>query len=171
MRRRRGRAPVVLASLILACGPVDVGEFDESAELSCASAVDDVADPGSGYTVIAENVALDAVYAPSGERLQLAPSDQAGAGAENFAKSGLLVRAGQSATLTVATRDEGNTIAWGGSPRAWSLTVPACPGDAWLVYTGGYYVDAPRPVWLQVESAGETEEICVGVGADCAVES
>ena len=110
------------------------------------------------YVVVLDNVAL-----PVGRTLQVNP-----AGSESelplFAKHGLVVRAGAAVELQVPPGWETRVQAWLGKPGGTRTggNVPACParGQApWLVFAGGYWVDAPVCVPLIVRTQGRETQV------------
>jgi hypothetical protein len=92
-----------------------------------------------------------------------------------FAKTGLLVRAGREATLTVPADWAARvSIAWGNHAAEWatSLHIPACPqppsgSGQWLAFPGGFSLDKAACVPLEVSAGNKTTTVHVSVGADC----
>ena len=116
-------------------------------------------------------VALPA--APDSRALQAFDSGDPGVPAL-FAKTGLLVRAGQAFELEVAAEPDNRVaIGWGNAltfvPGA-RFAVPACPdtfGTGWLAYPGGYWADRPLCLPLVVRTADGEEQVRIGIGAPC----
>lgn len=145
--------------------PLTSAEPDRTASLDCR-AIDNVAPPSS-YTVVDEVVAM-----------QLRPQHQpaqnpAHAGWPLFVKTGLGIRADQSAELVVPRESRADLrIGWG-SPAEPSLrvTVSPCPGVAtptgWLWYPGGYWVKEPGCYPLDVRTAQTVRRVHVPIGAPC----
>lgn len=91
-----------------------------------------------------------------------------------FAKTGLNIRAGHRITLRVD--DQGSNriaIGWGTNGIRWAkrLIVPACtsPTDhsPWLIYPGGFVIDALTCISLDVTSGNLTSRLKVPVGKPC----
>jgi hypothetical protein len=138
------------------------------ATLDCRDAIDTVAAPpaSAGLTTVLGVVALPAA-GPSRAALSTNRTGDREPARRLFAKTGLLVHAGASLTLRVAD-DAWAQIGWGspGHP-ARSLEVPACPGDGWLAFPGGYYVGSPQCLPIVVSAGGHVRRVTVGVGAAC----
>lgn len=91
-----------------------------------------------------------------------------------FAKTGLNVRAGQRVTLRLVDQ-RGNRIAigWGTNGIRWAkeVVVPGCTSATdhrpWLIYPGGFAMDAVTCVTLKVSAGGQTSTLRVPVGKDC----
>lgn len=126
--------------------------------------------PSPSYRVVLGAVALQ-VWPETGV-LQTS-SDQTGGVPPLFAKTGLLVRAGVSSTITVkAPSHRVARIGWrnGYITPTRRLQIPACPADGtsrWLAFPGGYWVDRPTCVEVTVHTRGDTEPERVAVGARC----
>ena len=177
MTARKGRGlVVVLCGLLSACTaptppgriiavphstPVSAPVPPSANEIPCADAIDRLSAPPADHDVV-----LDAVALPT-KVLQV---NDAGEPGLLFAKHGLIVRANTVIELRVSAESGRNTlIGWGSpGPRATDLQLPGCPGDTdWLVFAGGYTVDAPVCVTLTVHANGGEAQAHVGVGADC----
>lgn len=146
------------------------------AVLPCQDVVGSDASPPPGFTVILGRVAL-----PTGLTLQAVPSGDSDPAARLFAKVGLVVRRGASFDLLVAPGWQGRvTFGWGSPARRTDhLRVPGCrptgaidqpsyrPGDAWLVYAGGFWLPRPACVSVSVRAATSARSARIGVGAPC----
>ncbi|MGH7776964.1 MAG: hypothetical protein ACREPI_07290 [Candidatus Dormibacterales bacterium] len=146
------------------------------AVLPCQDVIGSDAAPPTGFTVIMGRVAL-----PTGVPLQAVASGESYPAARLFAKVGLIVRRGASFDLLVAAGWQGRvTFGWGSPARRTDhLRVPGCrptgpidqpgyrPGDAWLVYAGGYWVPGPACVSVSVKAATSARSARIGVGAPC----
>jgi hypothetical protein len=134
----------------------------EPLELECATTIDSVDEPPEGYRTVLDVAALD------GTELEV---NEVGSGDDRYyAKTGLLVRAGQSFVLEVPEAQRGAmSIDWGSlEERTWERSVPACDSDAsWLVFAGGYRVREPGCLPLRVRQGEREEEVEIGVGAPC----
>jgi hypothetical protein len=91
-----------------------------------------------------------------------------------FAKTGLLVHAGRAASLTVLPGWATDvSIAWGNHAAEWTTTlhIPACPppsgSSQWLAFPGGFSLDKPACVPLEVRAGSKTATIQVSVGTPC----
>ncbi len=133
-----------------------------AAELRCADVIGDTP-PTAGMQVIADAVALPSLRMPA---LQAAPTGDSGS-TRLFAKWGLLVRAKAKAVLTVA--DPGHvSIGWGNpGPVTKRFVIPGCGSSGWLAFAGGYYVDRPRCITLEVTSGTLRQDVLLGVGEPC----
>jgi hypothetical protein len=126
--------------------------------------------PSPSYRVVLGAVALQ-VWPDTGV-LQTS-SDQTGGVPRLFAKTGLLVRAGVSSTITVkAPSHRVARIGWrnGYITPTRRLQIPACPADGtsrWLAFPGGYWVDRPTCVEVTVHARGDTQPEHVAVGSRC----
>lgn len=117
-----------------------------------------------GYTAVADAVALDV-----SRTLELNASDTGPY--RYFVKTGLLVRADRPVTLTAPA---GTAIAWG-NPRGEgtrTLTVAGCPtapgsNGPWMAYPGGYSVDGPGCLLLEVRTATQRTTMRVPLGRPC----
>jgi hypothetical protein len=140
------------------------------ASLTCSEPIDGGAPP-AGWQTALDVVALPA--SPDSRALQVFDSGDPTVPAL-FAKTGLLVRAGQAFELEVPV--EGNNrvaIGWGDAltsrPSA-RFAVPACPdtfGTGWLAYPGGYWADRPLCLPLTVRAAGRGQQVQIGIGTPC----
>lgn len=160
---RSSPAPASSASSAAADGA------DEQA-LECGNSIDG-GPPPAGMQVVLGAVALPA--SPGSRALQAAASG-GGAGMPGlFAKTGLLVRAGVEAEISVdAPAGERAGIGWGGAPSrpGRRFVVPACPdarGTGWLAFAGGYWVDRPLCLPLVVRAGGREQRVLIGVGRPC----
>ena len=126
--------------------------------------------PPPSYRVVLGAVALQ-VWPDSG--ILQTSSDQTGGVPRFFAKTGLLVRAEVSSTITVkAPSHRVARIGWrnGYITPTRRLQIPACPADGtsrWLAFPGGYWVDRPTCVEVTVHTRRDTEPEHVAVGARC----
>lgn len=92
----------------------------------------------------------------------------------HFSKVGLVLKAGEALTLEVPADLRGHMkIGWSnfGFTLADSLSIPGCTssqGNAdWLVYPGGFWLDAPACVTLTVRHGGPVETLHVPLGTAC----
>jgi hypothetical protein len=119
--------------------------------------------PTAGMQTVAGAVALPSLRMPA---LGANPSGETGAN-RLFAKWGLLVRAKTQAVLTVTDPDH-VSIGWGSpGPMTKRFVVPGCGTSGWLAFAGGYYVDQPRCITLEVTSGNKRERVQIGVGTAC----
>lgn len=91
-----------------------------------------------------------------------------------FAKVGLVLKAGTAFTLSVPAEMHGTMlIGWSNSgyTLAHSLTIPGCtssqPDADWLAYPGGFWLKAPGCVPLTVTQERSSRTIHVPVGMPC----
>lgn len=91
-----------------------------------------------------------------------------------LAKTGLNVRAGQRVTLRVV--DQGGNrmaIGWGTNGIHWAkeVIVPGCTNATdhrpWLIYPGGFAMDAVACVTLNISAGHQTSTLRVPVGKNC----
>ena len=140
-----------------------------TATLVCDASIDG-GPPPDGFEVVLGVVALPTSSA--GRALQAFDGGDPAA-PSSFAKTGLLVRAGQAFELD-APAQPGNRVAlgWGNvsfEPAA-RFAVPACAdtyGTGWLAYPGGYWADRPLCLPLTVRSARGDEVVHIGIGTPC----
>jgi hypothetical protein len=137
--------------------------------LTCSGPIGSVSSPTSLQSSLLDVVGLDIT-----STLQV--SDGGGTDPHRlFAKTGLLVHVGREADLTVpaawATRV---SIAWGNHAAKWtsSLQIPACPAPPsgpgqWLAFPGGFSLDEPACVPLEVRAGNEVRTVHVSVGSRC----
>jgi hypothetical protein len=90
-----------------------------------------------------------------------------------FAKTGLLVRAGTDFQIDVppGSRDRLG-IGWGsGASLSKAVVVSHCPRAhlpvKWIAFAGGYWLDHPACVRLQVRTADRRRSVRLGLGAPC----
>ncbi len=90
-----------------------------------------------------------------------------------FAKTGLLIKAGTDFRIVVPARAGDRLgIGWG-SPATPNKTVVVshCPRERlpsrWLAYAGGYWLDHPACVTVQVRTATQSQSVHLGLGAPC----
>ncbi len=105
-------------------------------------------------------VVLDAVALPTGTALEAHPTSEPG---WLFAKRGLLVRAGHEVRLRI--HPDTAQHARLDFPEYFPAGCSTLPG--WLVFAGGYVVDAPQCVRVLVSAAEQTTERRIGVGVTC----
>lgn len=87
-----------------------------------------------------------------------------------FAKSGLYVKAGEWFRLSIAPpHDDGAALLWGAEHSQAPIFVggPCGSGSDWIVFTGGYIVEEPLCLTINVDGARGDEEVSVGVGVGC----
>ena len=146
--------------------PPTASDAAASATLDCAQSIDRVAAPPDDFTVVLDSVALS-LDTP----LQASPSGQGAGPTRLFAKSGLLVRGAAASRLSLlGPWTDRARIGWGTPPRpAVTVVVPPCPTDpaGWLVFTGGYWIDQPACVVVEVRTEAGIRRVNVGVGRSC----
>lgn len=90
-----------------------------------------------------------------------------------FAKTGLLVRAGTDFRIVVAApAGDRFGIGWGSAAApSKAVVVHHCSGKGlpgrWLAYAGGYWLDRPACVRLQVRTAARQKSVQIGLGTPC----
>jgi hypothetical protein len=136
----------------------------------CADAVDRVAEPGDGYRVVADVVAV-----PGSDRV-LEPVEQASGDGPTrlFAKWGLLVRTDTTVDVSLLPGWDGRArLHWGDTDfePATSVRVVSCgeePGaDRWTVFAGGTWVIEPDCVPLRITTATGETTAEVSIGTPC----
>ncbi len=134
--------------------------------LSCDSPIDTATVLTSPVSGILDVVGLDAT--------STLPVNDAGGSAPHqlFAKTGLYVHAGHKATLSLPPEWASRvSITWGNAATQWttSLQIPACPVDQgqWQVFPGGFSLDTPACVPLQVRAQDQTATVDLSLGAPC----
>jgi hypothetical protein len=138
----------------------------EITTLACDGPIDGGPPPADYETV------LGVVALPTGEAIGASDSGDPTVPAL-FAKTGLLVRAGQSFELVAAEQPDNRVaIGWGNvaSDPSPHVVVPACAdtyGTGWLVYPGGYWADRPLCLPLTVRADAHEEQVRIGVGTAC----
>jgi hypothetical protein len=146
---------------------VELPVFALTVMLHCQDATGSQAGPAPDQTAVFNEVALPK------DALQANRSGENDPAARLFAKSALAVAPGASFKLSVTDDWMGRlTIGWG-SPaiRTMNLYVPGC-GQAnsarqWLVFPGGFWVDQPACVPVQVNSGAQQQTVQVGIGTAC----
>jgi hypothetical protein len=137
--------------------------------LTCSSPIDVVGSPTEPRTGTLDVVGLDTT-----STLQVSGTD-GNDPHRLFAKTGLLVHAGREASLTVPAGWASEvSIAWGNHAAEWTTTlhIPACPEPSsgsgqWLAFPGGFSLDKPACVPLEVRAGGKTATVHVSVGTPC----
>nr|GID85231.1 hypothetical protein Ade03nite_41550 [Actinoplanes derwentensis] len=108
---------------------------------------------------------------PAAERLLQAEPQSPGDGPTRmFAKWGLLIRTGTSATLNLAPEWSGRArLGWGGSDPVTTISVTACPpgSGAWTVFAGGTWVSEADCVPIRVDTGKAQLTAEMSVGAPC----
>lgn len=123
-----------------------------------------------GYEQLAGDVALP-TSAASRYALQTASSQ---GGLRLFAKTGLWLRAGVELTIVPAGGWRHRAAAWWGNNVDGEAIAPLpfrggpCRGSGWLVFPGGFFVSSVGCVPFDVDVAGRTFRVDVGIGAPCA---
>jgi hypothetical protein len=149
-------------------GP-DPSPTSDGVLLDCGRPTEALLAPWQGYNAVLDAVAFDTRILPA-----------AGSGGGNdphrhFAKTGLLVHAGRTATLVIPQGwTDRVSIAWGNHAAEWTTTlhIPACPAtpageDRWLAYPGGFSLDTPACIPLEVHTGDQVTTIRLAVGAAC----
>jgi hypothetical protein len=140
----------------------------EPVVVPCSQSIETAVSTPEGYQVISDAVALPTAAA-SATALQTSASGETDAGGRLFAKAGLLVQGGASFEIVVpeAARP-GLSIGWG-SPAVRTIDLAGdCPGEGWLVFAGGFWVDAVGCRSVVVKARGQETTVQIGVGAPCA---
>jgi hypothetical protein len=136
--------------------------------LDCTAPIDQLSSPTKPQTRILDALALDTT-----STMQVSAS---GYPHRLFAKTPLIVRAGHDSTVTIPADWAARvSVAWGnhgGTQWTTSLRIPACPEwdpgkGQWLVYNGGFSLDAAACVPVEVRSGIKTATVQVSVGAPC----
>jgi hypothetical protein len=136
--------------------------------IPCQDSIDHVDVPPDDLEVV-----LDAVALPTRHPLQANETNDPPGWL--FAKYGLVVRWDATVQLLVDDPARGHArIGWGSPGRTGQALryggcgFPGCDRDCgWLVYAGGYTVDAPACVPVLVRSGGREARVRVGVGTRC----
>lgn len=137
------------------------------AALHCAEDIGGDAPPAD-FTVVQGAVALPT--APRHAALQAEPG---GGPPKLFAKTGLVIRAGATAELTIPSSVGANVgIGWANGPAGpnRSFLVPGCAdlrGTGWLAYPGGYWADEPLCLPVDVRVGDQVQRVQIGVGKAC----
>jgi hypothetical protein len=92
-----------------------------------------------------------------------------------FAKTGLLVHTGVTATVTVPAAWKARlAITWGNHAAEWTSTLqtPACrqpegTTGPWLAYPGGFSADKPDCYPLEIRSGDRTATVTIPIGQAC----
>ena len=127
--------------------------------------------PVKGLQVVLGVVALPTSTA--GPALQTALTGDSPSSPRLFAKTGLLIKAGTDFQIDVAaTAGDRLGIGWGSAAtpsRAVVVRHCAAPGlpSRWLAYAGGYWLDRPACVVLQVRTATRRTLVHIGLGTPC----
>ena len=91
-----------------------------------------------------------------------------------FAKTGLLIRAGVKFTIMPAAGWRHRAAAWWGNNVGGETIAPLpfrggpCGGSGWLAFPGGFFVTRVGCVPFEVDVAGRTFRVAVGIGSPCA---
>lgn len=158
------RAPTPPHAAASSTRPTSPDSLDCSAHIPANGPV-----PAS-YRVVLGAVALQ-VW-PAAGVLQASADHTVGA-PRFFAKTGLLVRAGVSSTITVQGKPHRVArIGWRNASvtPARRVEVPPCPPDGssgWLAFPGGYWVDRPTCVTVTIRAQGGVRTERVAVGSPC----
>jgi hypothetical protein len=140
------------------------------AQLDCADPIAVEAPPDS-LQVIGGAIALQTSRSLS-TPLQLSRTVGTGSSELQFAKTGLVVRAGEQVEIVVVPTAGRTGLVWWGNtgndqPTARFLVGPCTTGGGWLVFPGGYWVSQPGCVTLVVRHEGIDEYVKAAVGAPC----
>jgi len=165
---------VVVAAACSGSGP-PVAE--SSQVLDCSNPIDIVDGPPEGWSAV-----LDVIAVPDDLVLQRGRLD--GEIGRSFSKIGLMIRADQALTLSIAEASQPNALmGWNASANptatieidgcAGSCTTdwqPGCPlGESgeWLVYPGGVWTLDPACIEVEIAARGETAIVELAIGAQC----
>jgi hypothetical protein len=137
--------------------------------LTCSDPIGIVTSPAEPHRATLDVVGLDTT-----STLQVSSTD-GNAPHRLFAKTGLLVHAGREGRLTVPAGWASRvSIAWGNHGSEWttSLHIPACPerpegSGQWLAFPGGFSLDEPACVPLEVRAGSTTTTVHLSVGTPC----
>ena len=127
--------------------------------------------PDSRLQVILGVVALPTSAA--GPALQTAPTGGQPSSPRLFAKTGLLIKAGTDFQLVVPARAADRFgIGWGSAATpSQAVVVHHCADDgqpsSWLAYAGGYWLDHPACVTVQIRTAERRQSVEIGLGTPC----
>ncbi|WP_430782884.1 hypothetical protein [Actinoplanes sp. G11-F43] len=140
-----------------------------SVRTDCTASIDQVAEPSDGYRIVAGNVALP----PGDDLLDALPNSTGDGPVRMFAKWGLLLRTGSTATLSLSPDWAGRArIGWGGTGPVTTIELTACPpgtgGGGWSVFAGGTWVAEADCVPIHIVSGNEQATVEMSVGAACA---
>jgi hypothetical protein len=143
----------------------------EPVVLPCEQSIGNPTAPPDGFEVVLDAVALPTATAAE-SALQTSKSGEPDPGGRLFAKTGLVVRAGTSFEVVVPEDARpGLSIGWG-SPAVRTIDLAGdCPGDGWLAYAGGYWVDSVGCRSVVVKAGGREQTVQIGIGAPCAGQS
>jgi hypothetical protein len=127
--------------------------------------------PVPGLQVILGVVALPTSTA--GPALQTSRTGQTPSTPRLFAKTGLLIRAGTDFRIVVpqgSGRQLG--IGWGSTASpSQAIVVSHCPRAGlpgnWIAFAGGYWLNHPACVALQVQTMHKTRTVHIGLGTPC----
>ncbi|WP_007508639.1 hypothetical protein [Pseudofrankia sp. EUN1h] len=150
--------------------PVDGGNgADGSRTVDCGDVIDEIPAPPGEFSTVAKDVALPTRVQIQAARDTNIPTSDPQA---YFAKYGLLVRVGVAVDLALApTFANEAAIGWGRGEPGLVVHVPACStrqdGAVWLVFAGGYYVNTPRCLAVEVRTPSGTGSADIGAGAPC----
>ena len=137
--------------------------------LDCSNPIDKQSMVISPYQDILQTIGIQ-----TRTTFQASPADET-APHRLFAKTPLLFHSGRTATLIVPKAwAKKVSLAWGTNAAAWTTTLqlPACPepsggGGPWLVYPGGFSLDQPACVPLEIATPTGKTTVRVPVGVPC----
>ncbi|ONH26099.1 hypothetical protein BL253_25405 [Pseudofrankia asymbiotica] len=137
--------------------------------MDCGDVIDEISSPPGEFSIVAGDVALPTRVQLQANRDTNLPASDPRA---YFAKYGLLVRAGVAVDLALASNLANEAaIGWGRGEPGLVVHVPACPahgnGVTWVVFAGGYYVNTPRCLPVEVHTPAGRESVSIGAGAPC----
>ena len=169
-------APITVAPVDVSTNPqpdmtTDSGvEHVAGAQLDCADPIEVKAPPES-LQVIGGVIALQTSRSLS-TPLQLTHTIGTGSSELQFAKTGLVVRAGERVEIVVVPTTGRTAAVWWGNtgndqPTKRLVVGPCATGTGWLVFPGGYWVSEPGCVTLVVRHEGVDDYVTAAVGAPC----
>lgn len=125
--------------------------------------------PSNDLQVVLGVVALPTK--PAGLPLQPASTGSSALSPRLFAKSGLLIKAGTDFDIVVPNRVENRLqIGWGTARPSHAVAVRNCAdvgNTGWLAFAGGYWLDRPACVTLDVRVERERRSVNIGLGTPC----
>lgn len=171
--------PVTVAPVRVSTNPQPDTTTNEGIEnpvatrLDCADPIDEIEAPPESLQVIGGAIALQTSRTFS-TPLQLGRTVGTGSTALQFAKTGLVLRAGERVEIVVVPTSGRTALVWWGNtgndqPAARFMAGPCATGAGWLVFPGGYWVSEPGCVSLVIRHEGIDEIVTVAVGAPCDV--